>query len=268
VSGMVIDVDDPGFPPELDPIASHSKLAALYGFRPPYRPEFFEAVADRLTLGRNDVILDLCCGRGELASGLSGFVGSVFAVDGSAEMLERRIARDNVVFMQADVNRDELALEGRVGHIVIGSAIHWVRQAALQRIVARHLAAAGTVVVTHTLLGMDREPHFQALRRLNAHYGNVDHQVDLWGARKLSGCGLAVADQIRLRWRVEFSLAQLLRIQLSYLHGEFQRTVLADLEGYQRDFVTAMRPFAREGKLRGTLINWGHVHTATVGGLK
>lgn len=69
----IVDVDNPRFKSSIDPISSHSRIANFYKFRPPYIEEFFVDASRKLELSKNSVILDLCCGRGELASRFAAF---------------------------------------------------------------------------------------------------------------------------------------------------------------------------------------------------
>ena len=51
---FTIDIDHPGFQPEVDPIASQSRIAGLYAHRPPDGESVFAAAAGKLGLGRAD----------------------------------------------------------------------------------------------------------------------------------------------------------------------------------------------------------------------
>ena len=121
---VLIDVDDPTFSYDVDPITAHSRIAQFYQYRPPYLKEFFEIIADKLNISGTGTLLDLCCGRGELASRFAEFAEHVFAVDGSKEMLDKKIPRENVEYFQADVNNGSLGLPWKVDYIVIGTVIH------------------------------------------------------------------------------------------------------------------------------------------------
>jgi SAM-dependent methyltransferase len=123
-----VDVDNPKWQPNLNSIATHSKIADYYKYRPPYLAEFFHIGAIKMKLRKSDKLLDLCCGRGELANGFSNYVDKIKAVDGSSQMLKNSIARNNISYHLADVNHDEMNFIEEIDHIVIGSAIHWVSQ--------------------------------------------------------------------------------------------------------------------------------------------
>src|ERR1043166_2132612 len=108
-----------------------STTAELYEqYRPPYSAEFFQAVAQRLTLSRQHALIDLGTGPGLLALGFARFAGRVLGVDPEPEMLAA--ARAAAVRVGADV----LFVEGRAEDlpediagfdvVTIGRALHWM----------------------------------------------------------------------------------------------------------------------------------------------
>src|SRR5258708_582235 len=104
---------------------------ALYEqFRPPYSPEFFGAVVERLRLGRQHALIDLGTGPGLLALGFAPYVGLIVGVDPEPAMLE-------VAARAADRAGHDLALiesaaealpreAGSFDAVTIGRALHWM----------------------------------------------------------------------------------------------------------------------------------------------
>src|SRR5215470_10784059 len=64
-----------------------STVALYEHLRPPYPPEFFRVVAERLKLSRRHALIDLGTGPGLLALGFAPYVGRVVGVDPEREML-------------------------------------------------------------------------------------------------------------------------------------------------------------------------------------
>ena len=63
--------------------------APLYEqFRPPYPPEYFRTVAQKLGLSKQHALVDLGTGPGLLALGFAPYVGRVVGVDPEPAMLE------------------------------------------------------------------------------------------------------------------------------------------------------------------------------------
>ncbi|MGW0704160.1 class I SAM-dependent methyltransferase [Streptomyces sp. NPDC002867] len=91
-----------------DPHAFISAEAHYARFRPQYPDELYTLLADRFALDGTQRALDLGCGPGTVALELAGRVGSVFAVDPAAGMLEhgRALAEErgvrNIWWQQGD----------------------------------------------------------------------------------------------------------------------------------------------------------------------
>jgi SAM-dependent methyltransferase len=245
-------------------IEAHSQLADFYKWRPPYAPSFFSAAAKKLGLTADACLLDLCCGRGELASGFAPFCGGLYAVDGSQRMLDNSIAMPGITYLLHDVNNEDFSLPKPVDHIVIGSAIHWIDPQSLGRLVTRNLKPQGKVLVTHTLMTIQNQPWYRGLANLNVTYGNTGANKtakDLAGADRLAACGFGKIDGLRIAGQATFDVDYLYRSQLSYMYGDFYRKVSADFEGYrQRLAETVAAHRNADGKLSGTLVNWGIVY--------
>jgi SAM-dependent methyltransferase len=245
-------------------IEAHSQIADFYKWRPPYAPGFFATAAQKLGLTADSCLLDLCCGRGELASGLSRFCGGVYAVDGSQRMLDNSIAVPGITYLLHDVNNEDFSLAKPVDHIVIGSAIHWVDPQSLESLVKRNLKPQGKVLVTHTLMTIQNQPWYRALANLNAAYGKggVGRGFkELGGADCLAACGFSKVDDLRFSRQATFDVEYLYKSQLSYLYGGFYDQVSADFEAYRKRLAdTVAAHLDADGKLSGTLVNWGIVY--------
>ena len=136
---FTVDVDPPSFKPGLGPISSRLRIDHLYAFRPSDAESFRAEAAQKLGLGAQSTLLDLCCGRGELANRFAAYCLAVIAVNVSQEMPDRRIVKDSVAHHLLDVNADDRAALGKVDDVVvIGSAIHRAQQASLKRIAAEN----------------------------------------------------------------------------------------------------------------------------------
>lgn len=258
----VIDVDNPEYPSEKNPIAMHSQIAKYYQFRPPYNVDFFQQLVSKASIKPTANILDLCCGRGELASGISRFVNSVYGVDGSADMLSNSIKDSNVFYHQANVNEESLPFQEKFDHILIGSAIHWVKHVSLTQIINRHLNAGGNIVVTHTLFRFDAEKFNEPLRRLNKKFGRVGRPVDFVGKQKIEKCGFRASHRLLLEKNVAFDIQFLYANQLSYAYYEFYDKIMANPDAYRKEFYEAVSPFAANGRLRAKLVNWAVIYGA------
>jgi hypothetical protein len=174
-------------------------------------------------------------------------------------MLSQRINVPNISYQLNDVNKDEIVLPQPVDHIVIGTAIHWVEPKGLERLIKRNLKPEGKVLVTYTALRLEEQPWFAALARLDAGYGRGGASFKgVEGVECLAAVGFGKVEAVRLRRKVKFNIDHLYSSQISYLYGEFYKNVSADYKGYRKrmsDVVAAH--LDGDGKLTGTLINWG-----------
>jgi SAM-dependent methyltransferase len=259
---FTVDVDNPELSSEENAIAAHSKIANFYKFRPPYHGDFFQQLVHKLRIDSTAEILDLCCGRGELASGISDFVNNVYGVDGSAEMLSNSINKSNVVYHQADVNKDPLPFEDKFDHFLIGSAIHWIKYVPLNNIIQKHLRKNGKVIVTHTLFRFDAEKFHGPLRKLNQKFGRGYRSVDFWGREKFEKCGFHPSDRLQLVKDVAFDIKFLYANQLSYAYRDFYKKVVLQPDAYRNEFYATITPHAVNGKLRAKLVNWAEIYTS------
>lgn len=244
-------------------IQAHSLIADLYKNRPPYVAGFFKRAVEKLGISTDSVLLDLCCGRGELASGFAPSCETIYAVDGSQQMLNHSIAMPNVKYLLHDVNNEDVVLPQNVDHIVIGSAVHWIEPPKLARLIERNLNPGGKVMVSHPLLQLEDQPWYPAMAQLNARFGRagVKGFRDLEGADRLHACGFGRVDAMRIVRQVDFGVAWLYGNQLSYLYDKFYEQVSKNREAYREQLEAAVVPYLDErGHLSGRLINWGVVY--------
>lgn len=118
-----------------DPHAFASAEAHYARFRPRYPDELYALLADRFALDGTQLALDLGCGPGTVALELAGLLGTVFAVDPAAGMLEqgqaiadeRRVR--NIWWQQSD-SRALLALGlPPLDLVVMAKSFHWMDRA-------------------------------------------------------------------------------------------------------------------------------------------
>jgi len=256
-----VDVDNPIFQPEVDPIVAHSKIADVYQFRPPYEKEFFRRSSQNMRMTSLDNLLDLCCGRGELAIGFSDLVQQITGVDGSSEMLKHAIKHPKVNYQLADVNDESFLLDRMVNHIVIGSAIHWISGKCLSRIIQQYLKPGGHLLISHTLFKTEDQDYGVALSNINRKYGRVPRSVDLWGREKVEACGLICVDRLKIARRIFIDIESMYQNQLSYAYGSFHENISARPQEYKQEVLDTLSRFSSNGQIRTTLVNWGEIYS-------
>jgi SAM-dependent methyltransferase len=126
--------------------------APLYEqFRPPYPPEYFRSVAQKLGLSKQHALVDLGTGPGLLALGFAPYVGRVVGVDPEPAMLEaarKAAARTGQRLTLIEGTAEALPAEiGAFDVVTIGRALHWMERGALAAVLERLVAPGGAIVV-------------------------------------------------------------------------------------------------------------------------
>jgi SAM-dependent methyltransferase len=246
--------------------------AELYEqFRPPYPPQFFGAVAERLQFSRQHALIDLGTGPGPLAIGFAPYVGHVTAVDPEPAMLavaRRAIARAGHAIRLIEGRAEDLPADiGSFDVITIGRALHWMEKRALGPMFERLVKPAGVIVVCASFSARDGrnawlDEYNTARRRwsdeslwLESRQGERAHR-DL--AAALAGTGFHVSETIRVETKREVSVRDLAQRVLTLSSsspaalGDRVDAMLADIEA-------RLLPFERDGLVAETLLSVAQV---------
>jgi SAM-dependent methyltransferase len=242
--------------------------AELYEqYRPPYSAEFFRAVAHRLTLSRQQALIDLGTGPGLLALGFAPYAGRVVGVDPEPKMLSA--ARAAAARAGADVTFVEGRAEdlprdiGGFDVVTIGRALHWMDPSALGPLFARLVAPGGAIVVCASFSVRDgRNPwlgDYDVARRNWSDSGllvgaDKGHQIHRNLPDVLGPAGFGVVDTVRVETTHEVTARDLAWRVLTFSSsspaalGEKVEAMLADIEA-------RLAPFSRDGVLTETLVS-------------
>lgn len=131
-------------------IRIHSEQSGYYAYRTPYIPPLFETVCRELHISKNSVLMDMACGRGEVASLLSPHAGVIHGVDGSTEMIALATRLENIKYQVADLNAISPQVDEKVDHFFFGRSIHWFTGASLLRLSRDVIKDNGCIVVCST----------------------------------------------------------------------------------------------------------------------
>ncbi|MFC7622113.1 class I SAM-dependent methyltransferase [Microlunatus sp. GCM10028923] len=133
------------------------EISDLYHrFRRGYPPELIRAVAEAFSLGGDDLVIDLGCGTGQLATPMARQVRAVIGVDPEPDMLARARSAaleqgvSNVGWMvgkDTDLPLLQSLLGERVGALTIGQALHWMDHETLFATAGALLRPGGGIAV-------------------------------------------------------------------------------------------------------------------------
>src|SRR6516225_5480510 len=122
-----------------------STVSLYEALRPPYPPQFFRTVAQKLKLSKQHALIDLGTGPGLLALGFAPYVGRIVGIDPEPAMIaaaRKAAARSGVDFTLIEGRAETLPADiGSFDLVTIGRALHWMERegtlALLERLVAR-----------------------------------------------------------------------------------------------------------------------------------
>lgn len=234
--------------------------------RPPYLGEFFEDVARRLPLAGSEHLLDLGSGTGDVALGMSPYVGSVTAIEPEAPMLEEianraRKAGTALRLIQSTAETAPLEL-GPFDVITIGRA-HWFMHtpATLARI-DRWLRPGGSVVLcgpSDTNIGGTQWGREYAAIRRSWERGDLRARMSLTPAQFFAGTAFEEVDEVATFGEQTIDLDHLLNRALGHT-GTTRALLGADADRMLAELREAMAPYFRHGPLVERLCTVGSIH--------
>ena len=196
------------------------EVAELYHrYRRGYPAGLIGACIDTFSLTGDDLVIDLGCGTGQLATPIAPHVRAVIGVDPEPDMLfrARSAAQDqgvtNVAWM---VGSDSdlpllrsLVAEQSVGAVTIGQALHWMDHEALFAAVGPVLRPGGGVMVVANgiPLWLQDSDWSRALR---------EWLSDWLGANPANSCGTDNATQQRYRQSLTANGFEVSEVELDY----------------------------------------------------
>jgi SAM-dependent methyltransferase len=244
---------------DYDAIASHDRVAKAYHFRLPYGASFFEKIAQGIGLGPESLVLDLCCGRGTVATGLAAHCKAADAVDGAPDMIARAQQAPNVAYHLFNVGSPEYrdwARGKRYDLISIGMGVHWLDDAAIAGL-REQLRPGGRIVTLATQFSGSKLnpwfPEFQAVR--DEYIPRLE--LDWSGRKQLLAAGFGRSRPVKEIYIKQIPVSFLAMNMMSYARG-YQKVVdnfaliVAALE-------ERLAPFTNDGMLECYWENWARV---------
>jgi SAM-dependent methyltransferase len=223
--------------------------------RPPYPPEFFSTVAERLGFSRQAALIDLGTGPGLLALGFAPYVGRIVGVDPEPAMLamarqaaERRKQDFTLIEGKAEALPESV---GRFDVVTIGRALHWMDRVGMAALLPRLVASDGAIVVCSSGSAPDGSnpwlDQYNEARQVWSGAGNSGRHREVLAA-VLAGTRLKLAEEISVETSHEVSVNDLARRVLTF--STSSPAVLGDkAEAMLRDVEQRLLPLSRDGLL-------------------
>ena len=246
--------------------------AAFYeDLRPPYPPEFFRSVAQKLGLSQRFSLIDLGTGPGLLALGFAPYVGRIVGVDPEPEMLAA--ARRAAMRAGQDLTLIESKAEmlpadiGIFDVVTVGRALHWMDRGPALPLFERLVAREGAIVVCGSSSAADgRNPWLDVYNAARRNWS----PAGLWeesgsGERThrdlpafFRGSAFHVVELIKVETSHEVSVRDLARRVLTFSSSS-PEALGDDVEAMLRDVEERLAPFSRNSVIAETLVSMAQI---------
>jgi SAM-dependent methyltransferase len=231
-------------------------IASLYEqFRPPYPPEYFRTVAQKLGFSKQNALIDLGTGPGLLALGFAPYVGRIVGVDPEPAMLEaarKAAARAGQGFTLIEGKAEALPADiGTFDVVTVGRALHWMERKAIAALFERLVAPAGAIVICSARSAADGRnswlDEFNAARRFWSGSSEGErHRQDFEAV--FQGTRFRLTDSITVESSHEIGVSDLAQRVLTFSTSSPQ--VLGDkANAMLHDIEQRLLPFSRDGVL-------------------
>jgi 2-polyprenyl-3-methyl-5-hydroxy-6-metoxy-1,4-benzoquinol methylase len=260
-----------GAAPQISVMGRFATTAALYEqFRPPYSPEFFRAVVERLKVGKQHALIDLGTGPGLLALGFAPYVGRIVGVDPEPAMLAvaaRAAARSGHDLALIESAAEALPREvGSFDVVTIGRALHWMDRDLIGPLLQRLVAPGGVVLVCSARSATDGrnnwlEAYNEARRYWSGTIDRTNDRPDL--ATVVAETRFRVGETIAVEGSHELSASDLAHRVLT-LSGSSPAVLSNKVDAMLQDVEQRLLPFSRAGLLREVVIANADVAIAPV----
>src|SRR5215470_19760266 len=175
------------------------EIAAAYRYRPPYPPEAF-VIVERLLGTPPRLVLELGAGTGDFTIGLAPRVEELIALEPSAPMRERGLARTATLSHRVTwlaTTAEDYGFDRRYSAVVAAEAIHWLDWDRVLPRIGASLASGGYLILVERKLA-EPPPWDEGLQALIQEYSTNRDYVPYDTVTELEARGLiVVAGQTR-----------------------------------------------------------------------
>jgi ubiquinone/menaquinone biosynthesis C-methylase UbiE len=245
-------------------IKIHDTQAKYYKYRTPYISELFIEIEKKVQISNQSILLDLCCGCGEISKGFAkGKCKKIYALDGSKEMLNLAYINEKIEYSCIDINSKLFECPEPVNLFVIGRAIHWIEPSKLLALVNKNLNNNGAIVILSTQWSSD-EKWFQIYKSITRKYLQpieivkkiTSRDLDFTGQKTMQEIGFKRLENISIRRIGQFDINWLTNHVLSNNYAENLINLEINLRGFKTEMHKKLSPFLTEGRLFASFTSW------------
>jgi len=249
-------------------IIIHNAQAKYYKYRTPYIPRLFADIEKKLQISNKSILLDLCCGTGEISKGFAeGSCNKIYSIDGSEEMLNLAYLSHKIKYICIDVNTKLFECPELVDFIFIGRAIHWLEPKMLQKLVKKNLKENGSIIILNAQWGT----HEKWYLKYNAVLQKYTQQLkivkkitskvpDFTGKNTMEEIGFKEVDKISVQTKGKFNINWLINHTLSSNYAENLIALESNIFEFKNEMSKKLASFLREDNLQGRFSSWAIIY--------
>ena len=249
-------------------IIIHNAQAKYYKYRTPYIPKLFAELEKKLQISNQSILLDLCCGCGEVSEGFAkGNCNKIYALDGSKDMLNLAYINEKIEYSCIDINSKLFECPEPVDFFVIGRAIHWIEPKKLQDLVHKNMKENGTIIILSSQWDSD-EPWFpifnsvqlKYVKQLNLVEKITSRKLDFTGQKTMQEIGFIEVEKFHVQTTGQFNINWLINHVLSNNYAENLIALEANLFDFKAEMHKNLTPFLKKGKILAKFTSWAIIY--------
>lgn len=249
-------------------IMIHNTQAKYYKYRTPYISQLFAEVEKKLQISNQTILLDLCCGCGEVSEGFAkGNCNKIYALDGSKEMLNLAHKNQKIEYSCIDINSKLFECPEPVDFFVIGRAIHWIEPKKLQDLVDKNMKENGAIIILSSQWDSD-EPWFPIFNSVTLKYVKpikivekiTSRKVDFTGRKTMQEIGFKEVENLYAQTTGQCNINWLTNHVLSNNYAENLIALEANLPDFKAEMHKNLTPFQKKGKFLVKFTSWAIIY--------
>lgn len=245
-------------------IEMHSKQSDYYKYRTPYLPKLFDKICEDLQISENSSLMDLGCGSGEVSQILSKHAGKVYAIDGSAEMIDFAPKIENIEYQVVDLNKSNPIVKNPVNHIFFGRSIHWFPGDTLKRLTDEKLFEQnGKIVVCSTqwrAIGEWGKKYFEIKNHFVLPPQSSSGKHDFTGQSNLTEAGFKPIKKYTLSETLKANARFMIGHTLATTYGERLIELEKRLPEFEKQIIKGLKNYDANGSILWEVTTWAIVY--------